>query len=97
MLAWFKTKLRNWLLEDNVLIFDLDCIVSDKGNQKLVTYHIIGSRSMRLLGVPRSQPESGNRLIGEGQAKDKRHFWKLWKYFSEDDVCWDDGEPFRPV
>ena len=97
MLAWLKRKLRNWLLEDDELNFNLDCIISYERKPKSITYLISRSSGLRLYGVPINQPEiSGSRLIDEREACNKKQFWKLWKHFSSDNVCWEDGKPFEP-
>jgi len=92
MLSWLRNKLRNWLKEEELLSFDLECWVNTKVGRESVVLVVTGSVGMHLQG----EHASGIQLVSEVQAKDRQQFWRLWKHFNNRPLYWDDGEMFNP-
>jgi len=102
MLQWLRRILRNWLLEDG-----------DKSQRKNPSptldywtkgagdvlgrsrFHATAVTGLRLHGTDGDGQE---RLLGESEACDAKHFWLLWKHLSGDPkLTWADGTPYDPT
>ncbi len=99
MFKWLRKKLRDWLLADDELSFELECFFREKNDVLCASYLITGSVGLCLEGTLLQPPGTGARLIGEGVARDKAHFWKLWHYFNPGtSLTWEsDGAKFDPI
>ena len=79
-MGWIRSKLRTWLLDPEIDEPYLDAIVPGEGIQR---FYISGSIGLRLIGRPiDDKKESSVRLIGEGEAIDKKHFQALFRHVS---------------
>jgi len=91
MFGWLK-KLLGWRRRINL---ELRCRVLTKNGYAIQTFIIGSAFGMKLYGVPIDNP-ADCRLIGQGEAVDRDHFWDLWEHFSGDGWKWEDGTPVRP-
>ena len=76
---------------------DLKCVVPARGGSRDVTYTVTGSQGLRLVCQSSGIGSTETRLVGEAHAKDKDHFWWLWRHYNPGtELKWEDGEPFIP-
>ncbi len=87
MLGWFKRLLKRWLLVDDKPSMVLEVVLGDE-IQKVVVSKVVGSRI--LCTIP-GKGKSACRLIGIGQAVDKKHFQDLLRMLGGTEWYWPDG------
>lgn len=97
MLDWLKDRLRRWLAKEPPLSMDIACYVPSGAGPRLETFIATEVVGVWLLAVSKTGSEV--RLIGNGEALDQEHFWRLWRRLSPpgDGLAWEDGSPFSPV
>lgn len=90
-LRWLAAKLEGYRPQEPEQPVSRIFEVSVKGKiQKAVARGVVATR------ICCDLPESnGQYLVGESQALDSVHFWKLWAQLGGR-AEWEDGTPFRP-
>lgn len=91
MLNWLKRKIRDWLKEDETISNTLEANIYGKVTKVFAT-GVVGIRLQCNVDLLKG---GGVYLLGDHQACDKNHFWKLWKHLGGK-AQFDDGEKFDP-
>jgi len=93
LLNWLRGKIRVWLQGPEGPVSRSLEVLYDGKVLRVVGVAVVGLRIHCMVPGQRSTTVS---LIGEGQAVDREHFWKLWRELGGKPFRWADGTPFRP-
>lgn len=99
MLAGLKSALRRWLLDVPEATDPspwIDAVVARGRGRHVVRLRVTGVVGLRLVCVPEREADA-SLLVGEEQALDREHFWRLWAHHGRGQgFRWEDGTPFSP-
>lgn len=94
IVAWIRSRLRRWLLDDPALSNDrtIECFIRKGGKVQRTHYRVVGAVGLRLLCEEIGG--SNSQTISAGEAVDQVRFWHLWRSVRGGvSMTWADGTP----